>query len=191
MQVVRVHQLRRSFIEKVWRTALSFKKNVDSICILIVTLVTLFPVLTQFSWLSQDVSRKKVPVESACVPGWEGLSVPPFDVMYDFIMGMRHLTFLHFIPSYNRHNRDQVHSLCDKVNEFALLCRPYFGFETCFDFDFPSFYLALYTTANHTVSIQRVSSVTALEENKHLFRKQVDKLKAFSNFISIYIIIHW
>ena len=64
------------------------------------------------------------------VPGWEELSDPPFDVLYDFIMGMRHLTHLHFIPSYNRPNCGQVNSLRDNVNVFVLPRRPNFKFET-------------------------------------------------------------
>ena len=62
------------------------------------------------------------------VPGWEERSVPPFNVLYNFIMEMRHLTHLHFIPSYNRPNRDQVHSLRDEVIEFVLPGRPNFKF---------------------------------------------------------------
>jgi hypothetical protein len=61
---------------------------------------------------------------------WFEPSVPRFDVLCDFIMGMKHLTYLHLTPNLGGQNCGQLKSLREKVTEFALANRPNFKFET-------------------------------------------------------------
>ena len=60
-----------------------------------------------------------------------GPSVPQFEVLCDFIMEMKHLTYLNFIPNVMYRNCGQLESLGEKVTQFALTNRPNFKFDTC------------------------------------------------------------
>ena len=60
-----------------------------------------------------------------------GPSVPQFEVLCDFIMEMKHLTYLNFIPNVMYRNCGQLESLGEKVTQFALTNRPNFKIETC------------------------------------------------------------
>ena len=58
------------------------------------------------------------------------LTCPPFQVLSDFIMGMKHLSYLHIVPLfYGRSNDNQLKILRDKVNELILPRRPNFKFD--------------------------------------------------------------
>ena len=63
------------------------------------------------------------------------LTCPPFQVLSDFIMGMKHLSYLHIVPHfYGRSNDNQLKILRDKVNELILPRRPNFKFDiSCSD----------------------------------------------------------
>jgi hypothetical protein len=57
---------------------------------------------------------------------------PPFEVFSNFIMGMKHLQYLHINAAsrfYDRSNDDQLEILRDKVNELILPRRPNFKFS--------------------------------------------------------------
>jgi hypothetical protein len=56
------------------------------------------------------------------------ISVPPFEVLIDFIMAMKHLSHLHIVPGYD-HSNGQLEILRDKVNELILPRRPNFKFD--------------------------------------------------------------
>ena len=60
-----------------------------------------------------------------------GPSVPQFEMLYDFIVGMKYLTYLNFIPGLKDSDRSQLESLREKVTKFALTNRPDFKFDTC------------------------------------------------------------
>jgi hypothetical protein len=60
-----------------------------------------------------------------------GLSVPRFEVLCDFIVQMKHLTYLNLIPNVKYSNRSQLESLREKVTQFTLTNRPHFKFDTC------------------------------------------------------------
>jgi hypothetical protein len=49
---------------------------------------------------------------------------PRFDVLCDFIMGMKHLIYLRIALSSTRRNRGELESLREKVTEFAASNRP-------------------------------------------------------------------
>jgi len=57
------------------------------------------------------------------------ISFPPFEVLRDFIMGMKNLSHLHIAPNYEHTNFDQLEMLRDKVNELILPRRPNFKFH--------------------------------------------------------------
>jgi hypothetical protein len=54
---------------------------------------------------------------------------PPFEVVSDFILGMKHLSYLHIAPDYDCPNHGQLEMLRDKVNELILPRRPNFKFN--------------------------------------------------------------
>jgi len=60
-----------------------------------------------------------------------GPSVPQFEVLRDFIMEMKDLTYLSCIPSLEDSDRSQLESLREKVTKFASTNRPDFKFDTC------------------------------------------------------------
>jgi len=60
-----------------------------------------------------------------------GPSVPQFEVLRDFIMGMKDLSYLSCIPSLEDSDRSQLESLREKVTKFASTNRPDFKFDTC------------------------------------------------------------
>jgi hypothetical protein len=55
------------------------------------------------------------------------VSVRSLKVICDFIMGMKHLSYLHIAPDYDYDGKLKV--LRDKVNEFILPRRPNFKFD--------------------------------------------------------------
>ncbi len=57
------------------------------------------------------------------------MSIPPFEVLGDFIMRMKHLSHLHIFPYSDSSNYGQLESLRDKVNEMILPRRPNFKFD--------------------------------------------------------------
>jgi hypothetical protein len=63
---------------------------------------------------------------------WYDRSVPPFEVLGDFIMSMKHLTYLHLVPNNDRSNCGQLESLRDKINDLVLLRRPNFKIDIGF-----------------------------------------------------------
>ena len=56
-------------------------------------------------------------------------TVPLFEVLADFIMGMKNLSYLTFVPYYDRSNYGQVEIVRDKVNELILPRRSEFKFD--------------------------------------------------------------
>ena len=50
---------------------------------------------------------------------WKKPPTPRLDALCDFIMGMKHLTYLHIGPSFTGHNRDEVELLQEKVTKFS------------------------------------------------------------------------
>jgi hypothetical protein len=57
------------------------------------------------------------------------ISVPPFEVLSDFIMAMKNLSYLHIVfPGYD-HSNGQLEVLRAKVNKFILPRRPNFKFD--------------------------------------------------------------
>ena len=91
-------------------------------------------------WWSGSCLKEVLPV----VKGWRHLnrltfmdlverksSFPPFEVLSDFIMGMKHVSYLHIVPQY-LHSDDQWKILRDKVNELILPLRPNFIFNVSF-----------------------------------------------------------
>ena len=58
-----------------------------------------------------------------------GISVPPLEVLSDFIIGMKHLSHLRIVPHYDDANYGQLEILSDQVNEFILPRRPNFKFD--------------------------------------------------------------
>jgi hypothetical protein len=57
------------------------------------------------------------------------ISVPPLEVLSDFIMEMKQLSYLHIVPKHDRSNDGQLKILRDKVNELILPRRPNFKFD--------------------------------------------------------------
>ena len=58
------------------------------------------------------------------------LTCPPFQVLSDFIMAMKHLSYLHIVPRfYGRSNDNQLKIQRDQVNELILPRRPNFNFD--------------------------------------------------------------
>ena len=58
-----------------------------------------------------------------------GISVPPLEVLSDFIIGMKHLSHLRIVPHYDDANYGHLEILSDQVNEFILPRRPNFKFD--------------------------------------------------------------
>jgi hypothetical protein len=58
-------------------------------------------------------------------------AAPPFEVLTDFIMGMKYLSYLEFDPNYDRFNYGELELLRDKVNELILPRRPEFKLDIC------------------------------------------------------------
>jgi hypothetical protein len=56
-------------------------------------------------------------------------SVRPIEVLSDFIMAMKNLSYLHIAPYYDASNYGQLEILRDKVNQFILPHRPNFKFD--------------------------------------------------------------
>ena len=59
----------------------------------------------------------------------EKKSVPPFEELGHFILGMEHLSHFHISPAYDCTNVGQLKILRDKVTEFILPLRPNFKFD--------------------------------------------------------------
>jgi hypothetical protein len=78
-----------------------------------------FPVLKRWRYLR----RLKVHHES------DEISVPPFEVLSDFIMGMKHLSHLEIVTNHNHSNSGQLKILRDKVNKLILPRRSDFKFD--------------------------------------------------------------
>jgi len=57
------------------------------------------------------------------------ISVPPLEVLGDFILGMKQLTHLHIFPKYDLSNSGQLKVLRDEINELILPRRPNFTFD--------------------------------------------------------------
>ena len=57
------------------------------------------------------------------------ISLPPFEVVSDFILGMKHLSHLHIAPNYEHRDFSQLELLRDKVNQLILPRRPNFQFH--------------------------------------------------------------
>jgi hypothetical protein len=57
------------------------------------------------------------------------ISVPPLEVLGDFILGMKQLTHLHIFPKYDLSNSGQLKVLRDEINELILPRRPNFTFS--------------------------------------------------------------
>jgi hypothetical protein len=57
------------------------------------------------------------------------ITLPPLEVLCDFIMEMKHLSHLHIAPPYDGPNDGQLKILCDKVNELILRRRLNFKFD--------------------------------------------------------------
>jgi hypothetical protein len=55
-------------------------------------------------------------------------SFPSFKELCDFIMELKHLTFMHIIYFQNDRCND-LKAVCDQVNAFVLPCRPNFKFR--------------------------------------------------------------
>ncbi len=60
-------------------------------------------------------------------------TVPPFEVLADFIMGMKYLSYLQFVPHYDRSNYGQLEIVRDKVNELILPRRSEFKLDIDWD----------------------------------------------------------
>ena len=56
-------------------------------------------------------------------------SVPQLELLGDFIMEMKHLSYLHIAPHFDDPNGGQLEILRDKVNEMILPQRPNFKFD--------------------------------------------------------------
>jgi hypothetical protein len=65
---------------------------------------------------------------------YENISVPPLEVISDFIMAMEHLSYLHIAPDYDASNYDELEILRDKVDELILPRRPNFKFDISLNF---------------------------------------------------------
>ena len=65
---------------------------------------------------------------------WNNLnkSVPQLELLGDFIMEMKHLTYLHLVPNNDRSNCFQLETLRDKINDLVLPGRPNFKFDIRF-----------------------------------------------------------
>jgi hypothetical protein len=63
---------------------------------------------------------------------WSDRSVLPFEELCDFIMSMKHLTYLRLAPNYNSYNCFQLKTLRDKIKDLVLPRRPNFKFERRF-----------------------------------------------------------
>ncbi len=84
---------------------------------------TVFPILKRWRYLRRlKVQRKR-----------DEISVPPFEILSDFIMGMKHLSHLQIVPNYDRSKYDQLAILRNKVNELILPRRSNFKFDVYFD----------------------------------------------------------
>ena len=79
----------------------------------------LFPVLKQW----RHLRRLKVRRES------DEKSVPPFKVLSDFILGMKHLSHLEIVTNHDHSNYGQLKILRDKVNKLTLPRRSDFKFD--------------------------------------------------------------
>jgi hypothetical protein len=62
------------------------------------------------------------------------ISLPPSEVVSDFIMAMKHLSHLHIVPDYDGSNYGQLEILRDEVNELILPLRPNFKFDVSIDY---------------------------------------------------------
>jgi hypothetical protein len=94
---------------------------------------------------SYDISVKEaLPILKRCVnlrrstlkKRKPDIGLPPSEEIYDFIMEMKHLTFLHIIFGYNP-NCGHFESLVDQVKAFVLPRCPNFKFyvSCCSEFD--------------------------------------------------------
>ena len=54
--------------------------------------------------------------------------IPPLEVLSHFIMGMKHLSYLHIVPECDDSDSGQLETLRDKVNQLILPKRPNFKF---------------------------------------------------------------
>jgi len=60
---------------------------------------------------------------------YRNTSVPPLEVLSDFITEMKLLSYLHIVQGYDRSNCDEQEILRDEVNELILPLRPNFTFD--------------------------------------------------------------
>ena len=76
------------------------------------------PVLKRWQQLHRLTLRNK-----------QNKSVPQLELLGDFIMEMKHLSYLHIAPHFDDPNGGQLEILRDKVNEMILPQRPNFKFD--------------------------------------------------------------
>jgi hypothetical protein len=60
---------------------------------------------------------------------YQNIYVQPFEVLSDFIMALKHLSYLHIAPDYHYSKCGQLEILRDKVNGLILPLRPNFKFD--------------------------------------------------------------
>jgi hypothetical protein len=81
-----------------------------------------FPVLERWRNLNRLTLRGLFDI-------FEQISVSPLEVLSDFIMGMKNLSYLHIVPKYDGSNNGLLKKLRDKLNESILPLRPNFKFD--------------------------------------------------------------
>jgi hypothetical protein len=93
--------------------------------------------MTEFhlNWLMGPSVEEALPILKRCtnlrrltLSRWKKRSFPPIEELRDFIMELKHLTYLHIKYSDNYNCDHSVQSLVGEANEFVLPRRPNFKF---------------------------------------------------------------